>query len=68
VAQPATREGRPVAFLSKQKSKHSVKKSWLERWLSNHVTLTFDAGSFPSEVTVPWGPPIKYVSHNFLLA
>ena len=59
---------RPVAFLNRKKSKHSDKKRLLELWLSNHVTPTFDAGPLSSEASVPWGPPIKYDSHNFLLA
>jgi hypothetical protein len=59
---------RPVAFLNRKKSKHSDKKRLLELWLSNHVTPTFDAGPLSSEVRVPWGPPIKCDSHNFLLA
>jgi hypothetical protein len=59
---------RPVAFLIKKKSKHSDKKRLLELWLSNRVTPTFDAGILSREVRVPWGQPIKYVSHTFLLA
>jgi hypothetical protein len=59
---------RPVAFLNRKKSKHLDKKRLLELWLSNHVTPTFDAGPLSSEVRVPWGPPIKYDPHNFLLA
>jgi hypothetical protein len=58
---------RPVALLNK-KSKHADKKRLLELWLSSHVTPTFDAGPFSSEVRMPWGPPIKYDSHNYFLA
>jgi hypothetical protein len=54
--------------LNKKKSRHSERKWLLELWLSKHVTPTFDAGPYPSEVRVPWGPPTKCDSHSVFLA